>query len=34
MCKDLIGYILKLNKQIEKIIQESEERFLVKKNSR
>lgn len=31
VCKDLLGHILKLNKQIEKIIQESEGRFLVKK---
>lgn len=34
VCMDLIGHILKLNKQIEKIIQESEERFLVNKKSR
>ncbi|KIJ88769.1 hypothetical protein [Rickettsia asembonensis] len=34
VCKDLVGHILKLNKQIEKIIQESEERFLVNKKSR
>ncbi len=31
VCKDLIGHILKLNKKIERIMQESEERFLVKK---
>lgn len=34
VCKDLIGHILKLNKKIEKIIQESEERFVVKKKLR
>ena len=34
VCKDLIDHILKLNKQIEKIIQESEGRFLVNKKSR
>ncbi|WP_419235097.1 hypothetical protein [Rickettsia endosymbiont of Nabis limbatus] len=34
VCKDLLGLILKLNKQIEKIIQESEERFLVNKKSK
>lgn len=34
VCKDLIGHILKLNKQIEKIIQASEERFLVNKKSK
>lgn len=34
MCQNLIGYILKLNKQIERIIQESEERFLINNKSR
>ena len=34
VCKDLIGHILKLNRQIEKIIQESEGRFLVNKKSK
>ncbi|WP_342226538.1 hypothetical protein [Rickettsia endosymbiont of Urophora cardui] len=34
VCKDLLGHILKLNKQIEKIIQESKERFLVNQKSR
>lgn len=34
VCKDLIGYILKVNKKIEKIIQESEGRFLVNMKSK
>lgn len=31
VCKNLIGHILKVNKKIERIMQESEEHFLVKK---
>lgn len=34
VCQNLIEYILKLNKQIERIMQESEERFLVKQKSK